>query len=447
MDSQSKGSTLSAASPSSIDLITMRRRARAMMGEARADEAAKLYYYVSTFSRDAADLSDACWCSLHADMIDADNLHRMYARRFIWPGTPPLSKWDGNRPLRIGYVSPFFRGHTTAKFLLPIIENHSDAVAVYLYSDTPKSDKYTERFKANCHVWRDAGHLKNSQLAAQVIADGIDVLIDRQDHLNGGNRLGMFAMRPAPVIASYSGHPHPSYVPGMVRITDAIVDPVETGEAMVRLDGCMRAYRPDDEAPEVAPAPFIANGYVTFGSFNRAPKITPTMAGLWAEVLRRMPTAHLSVLAKSGEDNKAVRRLLESKGVDGARLVMIPETDNRAYLDLFAGIDTLLDTFPYNGTTTICDSLWQGVPVVMLAGDSVRSRMGASLLTAARLTDWIASSPEQYVGTAIALATDRSALLRHRETLRGRMGESALCDGKAVVMRLEAALFKMITGK
>jgi predicted O-linked N-acetylglucosamine transferase (SPINDLY family) len=357
--------------------------------------------------------------------------------------------WKPAPQLRVGYVSPDFREHAVARFVEPVLANHDPAaVTSVCYSDVARPDAVTARMRAVAGEWHDTTHLSDDQLAEKIRGDRIDILVDLAGHMGGG-RLRVFARRAAPVQATYLGYPHSTGVAEIdYRITDAASDPVGLTERfhverLVRLEGCAWCYRPDEDSPGVTDLPAVKNGFVTFGSFNRMAKITPAVAKVWARVLDAAASSRLLVLAAGGENNRPVRRMLESAGVPGDRLELVPSGTRAEYLAHVARADVGLDPFPYNGMTTTCDLLWLGVPTVTLAGTSHRGRVGASLMGAVGLHDLIAADHDGYVGVAAELAGDVVRLRAIRATLRERMARSPLCDAQGLARQLEAAYVEM----
>ena len=185
-----------------------------------------------------------------------------------------------------------------------------------------------------------------------------------------------------------------------------------------------------------APLPAAANGHVTFGSFNNLAKVTPDVLAVWARLLLALPAARLLLKAK-GFGNARLReqylRALEALGVSRARVELLPlVASGSAHLATYARVDVALDTWPYCGTTTTCEALLMGVPVVSLAGDSHVHNVGRSILHALGLEQQLlAASPDDYVRLAVALAADLPALAAMRAGLRQRLEASPLCDGPA----------------
>jgi predicted O-linked N-acetylglucosamine transferase (SPINDLY family) len=263
----------------------------------------------------------------------------------------------------------------------------------------------------------------------------------------------VFARRAAPVQATFIGYPDTTGLKAMdFRLTDAIADPPGAEryctERLVRLPGCFLCYQPPANAPEVAPSPWRQNGFVTFGSFNNLAKVSEDVIARWAHILREVPDARLIIKNPSLTDvatRERYQALFAQAGVAAGRLALLGYVkDDAGHLGTYRLVDIALDTFPYNGTTTTCEALWMGVPVVSLRGDRHSARVGASLLTAAGFPDWIADTPEHYLQLAGGLAGDRTRLAELRSQLRERVRQSRLCSAENYARAVEHAYEGML---
>ncbi len=355
---------------------------------------------------------------------------------------------DPGRPLRIGFISSDLRTHSVCYFIEPILASRDRAnIAVWCYSTTTRGgDETTERLKALSDGWVEGGPLEDDALVRRIRADRIDVLIDLNGHTIG-NRLLALARRAAPLQATYLGYPATTGVPAIdFRIVDAVTDPARTEhlltESAVRLEGCFVCYRPVPDAPEVAPRG--TEGGVVFGSFNSMPKLNDPLIDVWAPVLRAVPGSRLILKNRALRDpviRESVARRFADRAVEPGRLELLPPAPTqREHLAAYARVDIALDNFPYNGTTTTCEALWMGVPVVTLEGRGHAARVGASLLAAVGLPDLVARSPDDYVSIAARLASDLPALAAMRHILRERVARSPLSDAAGFTRRFEAVL-------
>jgi len=400
-------------------------------------------------------MRDAAGNRLYADIYSESDPRALHAAHAAWgkamPAPPPLRPADGNpaRRLRVGYVSPDFRRHSVSFFIEPILAAHDPAaVEVFCYADVARADAVTARLRAAAHHWRDVYGKSDDDVFHLIQGDGIDILVDLAGHTKG-NRLAVFARRPAPVQVTAWGYPATTGLSAMdYRLCDAVTDPAVAADAyavetLVRLVPGLHCYLPPDPAPPVADLPALTSGHVTFGSFNKLAKISPSTVAMWAGVLRAVPRSRLLLKTKPLAETETRARLERSfamHGIAAARLDLrawVP--DDSGHLGLYNTVDIALDTFPYNGTTTTCEALWMGVPVLTMTGAGHAARVGASLLTQVGMTDWIADAPDMFAARAAGFAGDLEALAQVRRDLRARVRTSALCDAPAHARGVEAA--------
>ena len=360
---------------------------------------------------------------------------------------------DPHRRLRIGYVSPDFRQHSVAYFAEPLLAAHDPGtVEVTCYAAVKKPDDVTERLQVRAAAWRNIVGMSDVAAADCIRADRIDILVDLAGH-TAGNRLGIFARKPAPVQATYIGYPNTTGLTRVdYRLTDASADPLGEDESLYtehlyRLPRCFLAYLPPADAPPVAARPSLAAGHVTFGSFNALPKVNARTVAAWAAILDAVPNARLVLKNASlvdPETQARYRDLFASHGIAAARVELVAYVpDKGGHLGLYNRIDIALDTFPYNGTTTTCEALWMGVPVVTWRGDRHAGRVGASLLAVVGLDELVAPSVESYVALAQDLAAQPERLAAISRSLRGRLEGSPLLDARGLARAVEDAYREM----
>ena len=354
------------------------------------------------------------------------------------------------RRLRVGYISPDLRRHAVARFIAPILQHHDHQdFEIFCYSDVARPDAVTQRLRNYADHWRDISGWSDEQLTAAIRTDDIDILIDLAGHTSG-NRLRVFAQRSAPVQISYCGYPASTGLASMdYRITDAQADPPDTtehwhSETLLRLPDTFLCYEPLATAPAPHGPPVLRNGYITFASFNNLAKLTRHTVAVWAKLLKALPTARLLLKTPSLAHSESQLRIVAwfaAEGIDQQRLEIIGAvSDDAEFLRLYHRVDIALDTFPYHGTTTTCDALWMGVPVITQIGAHHVSRVGASLLHAVGLNDLIAHATEAVVDKALLLALDLPRLQHLRQHLRHIMSELPLTQGTAFTCQFEAAL-------
>jgi predicted O-linked N-acetylglucosamine transferase (SPINDLY family) len=354
---------------------------------------------------------------------------------------------DADRRLRIGYISPDFRTHPVAHFVESLLDGHDpDAVEIYGYGNVACPDHTTERLRSKFAHYRSILGLADDEVVHLVERDKVDILVDLAGHTSG-NRLSVLARKPAPVQVTYLGYPDTTGMEQIdYRLTDSLSTPPElqkfyTEELVFLPDGFL-CYRPADFAPPVAPLPAKIKGHITFGSFNNSCKLSPNMMSLWARLLSTNAGSRLLLKSRAGDD-AGVRedyfRHFEQLGIPRDRLNIRGQKPAIEYLQLFGQVDIALDSFPYNGTTTTCDAMWMGVPVITLVGQHHASRVGLSILTQVGLEFFAASKPAEYVRKATALAQNLGALAKIRASMRQRMAASPVCQAKPFARTVEAA--------
>ena len=346
------------------------------------------------------------------------------------------------RRLRIGYVSPDFRRNTGRYYFWPMLSNHDrDAFEWFAYSNVGQPDAFTHLFEGLVDHWRDIRHLSDEAAADLVREDRIDILVDMCGHMKD-ERLGLFALKPAPIQATWLGS---AWTTGLKAIDYVLYDPVLAPEgtlateAIIRLPDTFLAFRPPEQTADIVPAPCLKNGFTTFGYSGRSERLNHRVFKVWGEILNRLPEARLILDFGAFGDAQTqayYRVFLAHWGIDTKRVIL------RASPNIFEGlndIDILLDSFPHNGGTMLMDAFWMGVPAVTLASRPPLGRICATMLTNLGLPDWIAASELEYVEKACGFASRFDRLGELRLGLRQRLKDSPLMDGPAFARAMEAA--------
>jgi len=374
------------------------------------------------------------WWRQHGAALMEKFVHRREAHR--------------SKRLRVGYVSPDFREHSVSYFLLPLIEAHdSRAVEIFCYADVKRPDGMTTRLKTMAEHWRSIVEMTDEAVARQIYNDHIDILVDLAGHTTN-NRLRVFASRPAPVQVTWLGYPDTTGMPVMdYRLTDDIADPVGESdryctERLIRLSEGFLCYAPPEGAGEISGLPALHQGRVTFGSFNNLPKVNEKVVAVWSQILHGVVGSALLMKSKSLIDENIRRRYLGlfcTYGISADRIQFEPYTRTiQEHLSLYNRVDIGLDPFPYNGTTTTCEALWMGVPVVTLKGKSHSARVGTSILKRIGLEELIAETGQEYVIKVVELGSDLDKLASLRMSMRKWMKESPLCDAGSFAKKIES---------
>jgi protein O-GlcNAc transferase len=345
---------------------------------------------------------------------------------------------DPQRRLRVGFLSRDLHRHPVGYFLIRLLE-HLDQrrCEAICYRDGTAQDDLTARFQVAAAKWSDVVGWTDEQLAWQIRADQIDVLFDMAGHTSG-NRLLVFARKPAPVQVTWAGYVGTTGLAAMDYIlADRYEIPPQSEvyyrERVLRMPDGYVCYDPPDYAPPVSPLPAFENGYVTFAAFHNPAKITPQVVELWAQVLKRLPRARLVLKYRGLDDPSVASRLAElfaGRGIDPGRLEFLGFSAHSETLAHYQRVDVALDAFPYNGGLTTCEALWMGVPVVTCPSETFAGRHSLTHLSNVGLTETIAGDLDEYVEIAVSLASDLPRLAALRAGLRDRMASSPLCDGK-----------------
>lgn len=392
----------------------------------------------------ADGLSNAELCAAHRDY------GALFGSRVASLPVPAVRQDPG--VLRIGYLSPDLRRHPIGFFLQGILAGHDRGrVEVTCYHTGLVEDEVSAKLRQAAQRWIPCGHLSDEGLAERIRADGIDVLVELSGHTSG-NRLLALARRPAPVQVSYLGYAHATCLPWIdYRISDGRADPPDDSqadacEAVMRLPESYYCYTPPDASPAVGDAPSQRNGRLTFGAFLQLGKLSESTRDLWAAVLGAIPGARLLIRAKGLADREtrdALAAAFVTRGVARERIMLEGWQAHQEHLRAYRRVDCMLDTFPFNLATNTCEALWMGVPTITLAGDRQAARMGASLLGAIGLDDFVAESREAFVAIAGELAARPERLWQLRRDLRARLAGSSLMDGRRCAAGLEDLYLRM----
>jgi predicted O-linked N-acetylglucosamine transferase (SPINDLY family) len=368
----------------------------------------------------------------------------------LQPNTP-------TQALRVGFVAGEFKHHPVLHFLLGMLENlDAGRIRTVAFSNNVYDDSGTDILKNLFDEWVEIRDLDDGAAADVVRSHNIDILLDLCGH-TGDSRLALFAQRPAPVQASWLGYWAST---GLSTVDYIIADPIcvpdgssewfsETVFYLPTTRLCMTAPRAAKPIP-TASLPCLRNGYITFGSFQRTAKLNGEVLALWSRVLLEVPTARLriqtnTVKTETLRDQLAMR--IRDAGIDLSRLDLEPQTPADLYLAAHSEVDIILDTFPFTGGTTTAQALWMGVPTVTLAGNTMLSLQGASMLSCVGLTDWIAQGEDDYIRIACRFANDPQYLAQLRSELRDRALQSPLFDVKRFALNFTDALWDMYRKK
>ncbi len=428
-----------------------------LMKAGRTDEGLSLLQQVVQTTPDKVSYSKYLWHlhqQEHLDEVQLFAQHRRWSQRY----TPPaLARTDHQRQrqpdrcLRVGYISGDFCSHSVAYFLEPLLDAHDPAVVeTWGYGNVPHQDLVTERLKTKFHHYRNICGVPDKQVMDWMEADQLDILVDLSGH-TGENRLALLARKPAPIQVSYLGYPDTTGMEQIdYRFTDPWADRPEAQayytETLIHLESGFICYGPPHFAPPVQPLPALRNGFITFGSFNNSYKINERVIRMWSHLLQRLPESRL-LLKFGGGDDEGVRatyfKRFAAHGIEAERLRLVGRVPVVEHLDLYNQVDLALDTYPYHGTTTTCEALWMGVPVLSLIGCHHVSRVGLSLLSRVGLEIFTAADENEWIDKAVSFARQTDHLAQIRNALRGRMWNSDLCNKQHYARSVEKAYRQM----
>jgi len=381
---------------------------------------------------------------LDAHQIVAE--HIKWGSQFASLGQDDFARHDRtpNRRLRVGYVSPDFRGHTCRFYFDPLFSQHNRAdFELFAYSNVFVEDEHTQRMKTYFHHWRDIQGLTDKAAAQMIRDDQIDILVDGCGHMMD-TRLTVFAHKPAPIQVTWLGSAWTTGLPQMDYVLfDPYMAPAEAvaSEQIIRLPRTWAAFRPGEKARQatVTEAPIVSNGYITFGYSGRSERLNYKVFKVWGRILNRLPQARLVLDYKAFSDAKTqdyYKEFLQTHGIDVSRVFM------RNSANIFEGlgdIDILLDSFPHSGGTMLFDAAWMGVPVVTLASARPVGRIGTSLMHNLGLPEWVANDEQEYEDKAVQFAQNVPALVNLRSGMRQKMQNSPVMDESSFANDVEQA--------
>ncbi len=433
-------------------------RGSALLSLGRIAEAIEAYEQALTVDPQQVHIaSNRLFAKLYAPHIpheeyvgDAIAFGRRYADPLL-RRRPFANDRDADRRLRIGFVSGDLCSHAVVRFFEPFLTGVGRTdLELVAYMTRAREDHVSDRLRPRFDLWRNIYGLSDDEAADQIEADRIDILVDLSGH-SGGNRLMVFARKPAPVQVTWIGHPGTTGLTAIdYRLTDGLHDPADAdghySEVLWRLPRVGGIYSGRVNLPDIrSQALCQERGHVTFGCFNRLTKVGDGVLAAWARIMAAVPDARMFMVV-ADIDNPEVRGAVETRlagaGIPLDRLEFHPRADGD-YYHLYHRVDIALDPYPYNGGTTSYDTLSMGVPYVTLRGGHAAARTGAAVLDAIGVPDLIAADEDAYVTIATNLANDRDRLLRLRTELRGRLSASPLMDHEGVAGEIGEAFRAM----
>jgi predicted O-linked N-acetylglucosamine transferase (SPINDLY family) len=383
---------------------------------------------------------------------EADFAVQQAARKYCWDAIGSkfagrklaVPSLDPQKRIVVGYVSSDFRTHSAAQTFLPVLRSHDkSSFQINCYSCSPIRDSMTEIFRSLADVWVDALSLSDDELADRIQTDGVDVLVDLSGH-STGNRLNVFARKPAPVQVTAWGHATGTGIQTMDYLfSDPVIIPENVrylfAERIYDLPSVITIEPVSDVGP--SPLPMLRNGYVTFGVFNRIDKISDRALAIWSKLLHAVSGSKI-IIKHVALDDALVRDGLVGRfvaqGISQDRIICMGTTARRDHLLALADVDISLDPFPQNGGVSTWESLYMGVPVVARLGNGTPSRISGALLNALGLNDWVAADDDGYLAIARKFASMPAELEQLRADLPARIANSPAGNIAVYTERVEA---------
>jgi predicted O-linked N-acetylglucosamine transferase (SPINDLY family) len=369
------------------------------------------------------------------------------------------SKVKGNTKKKIGYLSTDFKTHAVMQiFSESLLSHNCEKFDYYIYNLNSKSDSTTEKLKqsllARKFHWQDIFGMEINAVKTLIQSEAVDLIVDLSSHTAGGTTIPLLASKLAPLQATYLGYPNTTglYQVGY-RITDSIADPVGLTEKfhtekLIRVDSPFLCIQKPNNLPEKIVTPASINGYITFGYVNKLLKLTDATLRLWGKLFERNPRARLFIKAGGlqypATKNNLEKRLLDN-GIKLNRVLFSPHVEN--HLEQYNKIDVYLDPFPYNGTVNSIEALWMGVPILTLAGPSHVSRVGASLMTAIGLGEFVAEDEAKYLDIAATFCSNPQLTAGYKLRIRSMLEGHSASDPSVLFKKLEAAYDAIFSDK
>lgn len=353
-----------------------------------------------------------------------------------------------DRRLKIGYLSADFRGHVVMKFVEDVITSHDkQRFEVFCITPHARDDETTRRIRKKVDHWRDISTIEDADAADLLRNDELDIVVDLMGN-SSVQKLPLLGRRVAPVQMTWCGYSGTTGIDTVdyIVVDDILAPPRERTffvEEPLRLPHSYVCFNPR-ECPDIGQLPFERNGYITFGCMNNPSKVNKYVLTWWAEILKSVKYSRMVMRYHLLGDplvDERLARVFRNAGIPPERIEM--KTGGRDFLSAYNEVDIALDSFPYNGTTTTCEALWMGVPVITLRGDRFVARVGASLLTNTGMTDLVADSPKEYIEKAVSLAADPDRLVRFREEARDILPETPVYNPGSFTKGLEDAYVRV----
>lgn len=416
-------------------------------------------YYSKSLKIDATNMdvhSNLLFVSNYIESINQNKiltLAKKWENNYAYPFKKNNVKLrvKNNKKLKVGFVSSDLHSHPVGKLVEAFFKYYDHSILeIYCYYNNNKYKEITNRIMNNVTKWHEVMFLSDDQLFDLIDVDQPDILIDLNGHTDG-NRLKLFGMKPCAIQATWIGYFNTTGLSAIdYFISDEFTTPIWMQkyftEKIVFLPHSRFCFLTPEYSPLVSLSPSEWRDSITFGAYNNIAKMSDAVLELWGEILKKVPKSRIILKWKSFRDQgvrETMYKRFEALGIKRYRILLRRDSRHGQMMADYSDVDIVLDTYPFNGGMTSLEALWMGVPIVTLSGKTPASRQTGSFLQLLGLDNLIAYKPHEYIDAAVTLATDKERLYDIRGTLRQRMSESALMDGKLFARNVEDLLFKM----
>ena len=365
-----------------------------------------------------------------------DHLDRSVVINKYMPNNNDMFSFDDRftkkqKIINVGYLSSDFAEHPVSNFIKPILENHTSSlfkVSVFVNLSSLSSE-YIDFFKKNNISYHIIHELSDVAAAKLIYNQNIDILFDLNGH-TVNNRIDIFALNPAPIQVSYLGFPNTTGLHSIrYRITDSVADTINTKqqytEKLIRLPKCFLLYKNRNNLKPTTPR--ITNPTeIIIGALNKEKKNNKQAFETWKIILSKNLNTKIMVKLETFDNmDDRIQFYCNNLGITKDRLIVLQKLANEEYNVLFTKIDILLDTFPYTGTTTTCDALFNSVPVVTMSHKNYHCHnVSASILKNAGLSELITNSKEKYIEKVNELIQNIDKLNEYKRTISKKFIDS-----------------------
>jgi predicted O-linked N-acetylglucosamine transferase (SPINDLY family) len=305
------------------------------------------------------------------------------------------------KKIKIGYLSSDFMYHAVANFIIPILKNHDKTkFEIILYANQTQLD--ADIFKSlnlQNHIIKN---MSDKDVATLINKHNIDILFDLNGH-TVNNRLGVFTYHPAPIQIAYLGFPNTTGLKSIqYRITDVVADPATSkqrySETLLKLPRCFLLYKSINQQEPMVPR-ITPTNKIIIAAINKENKNSTFVLEIWKKILKHCPNTNIMIKLETFDNNEERMEFYSQKlDTNPERIILINKLQNDDYNKIFSKIDILLDPFPYSGTTTTCNALFNSIPLVSLYNENYHAHnVSCSLLINCGLSDLVAKTEEEYI--------------------------------------------------